>query len=198
MVILGMGCKAQVGKDTAADYLTKNYSSFARVAFADKLKQICIMLFGLTYEQCYGSKEIKETIDPRYDMSPREILQKVGEGMRNIFPTIWVDTVFNTTIPELEKKGFHNFVISDVRFPNEANKLKEVGDGFVLRVDRSAGGTEVGSEHSSETAMSDYKHFDFIIDNNGTFEDYFSSIEKVLREVEWSNEGKVPVQKEEV
>lgn len=190
MVILGMGCKAQVGKDTAADYLMDKDSSFAKVAFADKLKQVCMLLFGLTHEQCYGPKEVKETVDPRYGMSPREIMQKVGDGMRKIYPSIWIDTVFYSTIPELEKEGYSNFVISDVRYPNEGDRLKEIEGAFVVRVDRDAGGTEIGADHPSETSMDNYHDWDFIIKNNGTLEEYYDNIDQVLEEIKlWQAKG---------
>ncbi len=184
MRVVGFGCTAQVGKDTATEYLEKKYPGSAkRVAFADKLKQVCMLLFGLSYEQCYGSKEIKETIDPRYGMSPREIMQKVGDGMRKIYPEIWVDTVFYTTIPDHQKEGYDFFVISDVRYPNEGDKI-HAESGTLVKVLRESGGVDVGANHSSETAMKDYKNFDFIIDNNGTFDEYYERLDKLLEEIE--------------
>ena len=183
MRVVGFGCTAQVGKDTATEYLEKKYPGRAkRVAFADKLKQVCMLLFGLSYEQCYGSKEIKEAVDPRYGMSPREIMQKVGDGMREIYPEIWVDTVFHTTIPGHQKEGYDFFVISDVRYPNEGDKI-HTENGTLVKVLRGAGGVEVGADHSSETAMQDYKDFDFVIDNNGTFDEYFERLDKLMEEI---------------
>lgn len=183
MQVIGLGCTAQVGKDTAAEYLEKKYpGKVKRVAFADKLKQVCMLLFGLSYEQCYGSKEVKEAIDPRYGMSPREIMQKVGEGMRKIYPNIWVDTVFYTTIPEHQKEGYDCFVVSDVRYPNEGDKIHAEA-GTLIKVLRDEGGVEVGSEHSSETAMKDYTDFNFVIENNGTFEEYFEKLDKIAEAI---------------
>jgi len=189
MKVIGLGCTAQVGKDTAAEYWEKKFPGrVKRVAFADKLKQVCMLLFDLSYEQCYGSKEIKEAIDPRWGMSPREILQKVGEGMRKIYPDIWVDTVFYTTIPDHEKDGYDFFVISDVRYPNEGDKVHKE-DGTLIKVLRDAGGVEVGADHSSETAMKDYTNFDFIIDNNGSFEEYFETLDKLMEQIDGREEG---------
>ena len=184
MRIIGLGCTAQVGKDTAAEYLEKRYPGrVKRVAFADKLKKICMDLFGLTQEQCYGPQEIKEKIDPRYNMTPREIMMGVGEKMRQIFPDIWVDTVFYTTIPEWEAQGYDCFVISDVRYPNEADKI-HARAGVVVKVNREGAGVTVGANHSSETAMREYKDFDFIIDNNQSYEDYFKKIDAMMEEID--------------
>ena len=190
MHILGLGCTAQVGKDTAAEYLEKKFpGKVKRVGFADKLKEICMFLFGLSHEQCYGSKEAKEAIDPRYGLSPRAIMQGVGEKMREIFPDIWVDTVFYTTIPELQKNGFDCFVVSDVRYPNEGDKVHKEG-GTLVKVLRDAGGVIHGAQHSSETAMKNYTNFDFIIDNNGTFEEYFERIDKLMEEIGYDGREK--------
>ncbi len=185
-VILGLGVTAQVGKDTAADYIEENYPGTHRVAFADKLKRIAMLLFGLSHEQCYGPVEIKEKVDPRYNLTPREILQGIGEKMREIYPDIWVDTVFYTTIPELQEQGFDKFVISDVRYPNEADKIQERA-GEVVKIQRKVGGVSVGADHSSETAMLDYdedKYF-AIVNNDDTLEDFFASIDTLVEELGW-------------
>jgi len=184
MKIIGLGCTAQVGKDTAADYLEKKYPGrVKKVAFADKLKRTAMELFGLTWEQCYGDQKTKETVDPRYGLTPREILQGIGEKLREICPSIWVDTVFNTTIPELEKEGFDIFVISDVRYPNEGDKIHE-HDGVVVKIIRDKGGVTVGQEHSSETSMQNYEDFDFVIENNTTFREFYTKVEGVMEVID--------------
>jgi hypothetical protein len=182
-LVIGFGCTAQVGKDTAAEYLEKKFPGrVKRVAFADKLKQVCMLLFGLTHEQCYGPVSVKEKIDPRYGLTPREIMQGVGQKMREIYPDIWVDTVFFTTIPEGEEEGFDCFVISDVRYPNEGDKVHKES-GTLVKVLREAGGVSVGADHSSETSMRDYEDFDFVIENNGSLDEYFQKLDRLVEEI---------------
>jgi len=189
MKVIGLGCTAQVGKDTAAEYWEKKFPGVVkRVGFADKLKEVCMLLFGLSLEQCYGSKEIKGAIDPRYGLSPRAIMQGVGQKMREIFPNIWVDTVFYTTIPTHLENGFSCFVVSDVRYPNEGDKVHEKG-GTLIKVLRDGSGVDVGADHSSETSMRDYTNFDFIIDNNGSFEEYFETLDKLMEQIDGREEG---------
>ena len=183
MEIVGFGCTAQVGKDTAAEYLEKEFPGrVKRVAFADKLKKVAMDLFGLSWEQCYGSQEIKEAVDPRYGLTPREILQGIGEKMRDVYPDIWVDTVFNTTIPELEKQGFDCVVISDVRYPNEADKIHKEG-GYVVKVTRKGSGVTVGASHSSETSMKDYHDFDYILENDSSLGVYFEKLNVLMEDI---------------
>lgn len=188
MRVIGFGCTAQVGKDTAAEYLENKYPGrVKRVAFADKLKQVCMLLFGLSYEQCYGPVEIKEKVDPRYNLTPREIMQGVGQKMREIYPEIWVDTVFYTTIPENSKQGFDCFIISDVRYPNEGDKVHKEG-GTLIKIVRNDGGVSVGADHSSETSMNDYGDFNFIIDNNGSFDEFYEKLDKMMEEIAYGRE----------
>ena len=182
MEVIGFGCTAQVGKDTASTYLEQKYpGKFKRVAFADELKKAVMVIFDLSREQCFGSQEIKETIDPRYGKSPRQLLQELGVKMREIFPDIWVAKVFLETIPKLREQGYEGFAVSDVRFPNEADWIHKHG-GIVVRVTRNEGGTSVGADHSSETAMRNYA-CDVEISNNGTFEEYFEKLDRMMEEV---------------
>lgn len=186
MDIIGLGCTAQVGKDTAAEYIEKKLPGKAKkVAFADKVKEVTMELYDLSYEQCYGPKEIKEKVDPQYGQSPRELMQKVGDKLRKLISeTIWIDVVFNKTIPEASQEGFDVFVISDVRYPNEGDRIHEE-NGTVVRIVRDKGGTSVGADHPSETSMRDYSGFDFVLENNGSLEEYFSKLDRLVEDIEY-------------
>src|SRR6185503_18980748 len=96
------------------------------------LKEACKLIFGLSDEQVYGD-ELKEVIDEYWGHSPREILQKVGtelfrerlpELCKNISDDIWIRSV-DRQIMNLRKKGLTKFVITDVRFPNELEFIKQ-------------------------------------------------------------------------
>lgn len=73
--------------------------------------------------------------------------------MRGINDNIWIDCT-------LDNCG-KNAIISDVRFPNEAKAIKELG-GVIIRVERV--GLESNDTHSSETAMREIAP-DYIIEN---------------------------------
>lgn len=187
MYIIGFGSTAQVGKDTAAEYLEKKFPGrVKRVSFADKVKEVSMELYDLTREQCYGPKEIKEKVDPRYGKSPRELMQRVGDKLRKLISeTIWIDVVFDKTIPEYLAEGYNVFVVSDVRYPNEGNKVLQE-KGTLVKIVRDAGGTSVGADHPSETSMKDYKEFDFIIENNGSLEEYFKKLDRLMEEINYN------------
>ena len=185
MKIIGLGITAQVGKDTAAAYLEKKFPGQVKpLAFAYKLKKIAMELFGLSWEQCNGPYEIKEAIDPRYGKSPRKIMQELGEKMREIYPDVWIDAVFDIAIPKFQKDGYDIFAISDTRYPNEAVGIQG-RSGVVVRIDREDSGVRAGKNHSSETALKNYDKFDFIIENNGTLEEFYDKLDSMLEEIDY-------------
>jgi len=169
-VIIGLGFKARTGKDTIAEMLVEHHG-FTRIAFADALKRGCMEMFGLTQEQCYG--DTKEVLDEFWGVTPRYILQKVGtECMREQYDSdIWVKSV--------QKKVTNggNWVVTDVRFPNEAAAVQRWG-GYLVRVERDGVGASGGiANHPSETSMINFKGWDYVVKNNGTLAELRDKVE---------------------
>jgi hypothetical protein len=160
-MIIGFNGHAGAGKDTAAEILIRVYN-FRRVAFADKLKIACKTVFSFTDSQLFGAD--KDVIDRYWGMSPREILQRVGtECFRIGFDSdVWVKAALRDIEPG------RDYVITDVRFPNEAEAIKDRG-GRVIRINRD-NARGAGMVHASENALSGWE-FDSTINNNGTIED---------------------------
>lgn len=102
----------------------------------------------------------------------RGFLQRLGtEAIRDgIHPNTWVNALMADYNPE----GFWpeeawpgkipNWIITDCRFPNEAQAIKDKG-GIVIRVTRP--GENLGDLHPSETSL-DAWTFDFVLDNSGS------------------------------
>lgn len=101
----------------------------------------------------------------------RRFLQYLGTDIRrNQYPNYWVDKIVNY-IPNNVDYVF----ITDVRFPNEAEKALELG-GFLFRLDvpeeiilsrtSSRDGMKYSAEalnHKSEKALDDYDKFDVYV-----------------------------------
>lgn len=174
-LIIGFGHKAQVGKDTAADWL--RMYGFQRVGFADSLKETCRAAFGFTQEQLYGSE--KMIVDAYWDMTPVEALQKVGTNLfRDGFDEdFWV----KSAVKKINK--LRRVVISDVRFPNEVEAIHDLG-GIVIRVDRpNRPDTGRDPNHPSETALDGIEYYDSLILNDGTLSEYHDKIGQTIRQV---------------
>lgn len=115
--------EAGSGKSTVARFLERTYG-FTRLSLATPLKEITRRAFELTHEQVYGDLRAKEAVDPRYNVSPRWLLQRLGtEGMRAVLgEDFFLDHLFKTIF----MNGDGNYVIEDLRFPNEAQRLHEI------------------------------------------------------------------------
>lgn len=106
-------------------------------------------------------------------LSPRMILQLLGtEGGRELLhPNVWVNALFADFKPESK------WIITDVRFPNEADRVRKEG-GLLLKVVRD--GIPSNDTHLSETALDNYSQWDAIVYNNGTKEDLYNSVKSML------------------
>ena len=172
--IIGFGCEARVGKDTAAQYLDDKYG-YRRAGWADNLKKAAGVVFGFTEAQLYG--DLKEVIDPNWGFTPREALQRMGtEAMRVTFgDDIWVQSLERTLV----KGG--RWVITDCRFPNEVRAVHRMG-GIVVRIVRPDGpGVRGGVErHPSETALLGWLGWDATIVNDGTLEEMYRQLDRLI------------------
>jgi dephospho-CoA kinase len=161
-MIIGISGKYQSGKDTIAEYLITHYK-FKRIAFADKLKDIAQDLFFWNGEKdAYG----------------RKLLQDIGMKMREVKDDVWVNYVLMTVN---DKKFKHqNFVITDVRFLNEAQLVKLAG-GELWRINRDIIRDKSLSQHKSETDLDAYTDFNCVIENDKTINDLYEKVDKLLK-----------------
>jgi hypothetical protein len=148
-MIISLSGKKLSGKSSVAAYLV-NKHGFVEVSWAAPLKEIIgKQLFRFSHDQLYDPIQ-KEVIDPRWGMSPRDILQKVGTDLfrNNLMDDFWV-RIGVETIKEEIAKGNH-VVLSDTRFPNELKAIEDLG-GKTIRLKRS----DVPSTdpHYSENAL---------------------------------------------
>ena len=79
-LIVAFLAKAGSGKTTAAEHLIEKYQDVERISFAGPLKIMAQALFKFSEAQLYGDQ--KEVIDPRYDATPRQLLQLLGAKAR--------------------------------------------------------------------------------------------------------------------
>ena len=112
----------------------------------------------------------------------RRLLQNVGVAARNIFgEEFWIDQAMRQLDPK------NDYVITDVRFTNEADTLKQMGEWVegteveLWRVKRT--GTGAVNSHISENEMDGYK-VDKILSNSETLEDLELLVERRLNGAE--------------
>lgn len=186
-----ISAKKQCGKDTFADILVKEHK-FIRIAFADRVKELVVILLNsmggkingrkITLEDCYKNKETPLSLPhTSIDRPLRYYLQTFGtEYVRNcINLNYWIDYVINKI--RKEYKGT-NVVVPDCRFPNEVITMQQafgINKVKTIRIKRKTGFKD---SHSSENAITKWadSRFNYIIDNNGTIEDLKNQVKSIL------------------
>ncbi len=160
-MIIGLLGGEGAGKTTAAKYLEEKYDAM-RYALATPLKEIVRLAFDLTNDQVYGTQAQKNEVDPRYNVSPRWLMRRIGtEGVRGVFGEyIWVEQTLNFIREDTPNLA----AIEDVRFINESDYLKDSGAKIIKLVNQSRPRV---AGHQSEEEW-DLAPFDFLISHDGT------------------------------
>jgi hypothetical protein len=136
-------------------------------------------------------------------MTVRLFLQKLGtEAIRNgLHTNAWVNALFadykdvkqsedglihekygehDITIvpnPILWSKYYPNWIITDLRFPNEFEAIKNRG-GLCIQIDRK-NSFYCRVLHSSDTALDSHK-FDYVLNNPGSIDELVEEVKKML------------------
>lgn len=181
--LIGLLGKARSGKDSVAAVLTADHG-YTRVAFADPLKRAALALDPLIYVEtgCWSDPEeeryLRQIVDElgwerAKDTYPqvRETLQKLGSAIRELDPDFWLDAALDTIE---DTPG--PVVITDVRYPNEADAIRARG-GVLVRVLRP--GLVSTDQHASEVALDRYPA-DRYLHNDGTLDDLAVEVRSFL------------------
>ncbi len=154
--IIGLIGFAGAGKDSVANILADDFG-FSVMKNAEGLKSMLrtfLRLRGVTNDEIARMIEgdLKELpTDYLGGKSPRHAMVTLGTewGRDLISPNLWVDTLRD----RINNHPSERIVVSDVRFTNEADLIREMG-GEIWRIDRP--GTipvDLSKAHESETEM---------------------------------------------
>lgn len=203
-MIVGISAKAGAGKSTFASIANLEYG-FNILSFAKGVKEEVSEFFDrcevvYNYRHLYGSQEDKEaTLRIRHHhfeeffadflakhgeysngywyFTPRSLMQYWGtEYRRTQDPDYWVKLAMK------KSASYYLVVIDDVRFPNEAQAIKDA-NGILIRINRPDRPQVSNSDHPSEVALDDYTEWDYVIENTGSFEEYQAKVLQVLGEI---------------
>jgi hypothetical protein len=128
---IGIAGKFAVGKTSVANILEANHG-YVRMSIASSLKQFVNEMYA---RDVYGSDEgatlqksdsvLINTPDGRRMVTVRQLLQDIGNQMKMIDQDIWLRGVRHQVL--LWNEMGKSVVIDDVRFPREAEYLKNIG-----------------------------------------------------------------------
>lgn len=162
-LVIGLSGKKGSGKDHTCHLLRRlgweSSIDVERLAFADPLKDEVAQACGVT-------REFIEKNKPNF----RLILQGWGSEFRRQLcgDSYWLKKLDD----RINESSCDIVVISDARFRNEADFIRNDWGGLIVRIDRNENQSD---PHPSEIDLDDYD-FDYRINNDGSaaFDDYLA------------------------
>ena len=165
MILIGLTGHAGSGKDTVRAFMEQE--GFVGLAFADGIRGMLRKLLtsaGID-DACIDERTLKEAIIPEVGVSYRHMAQSLGtEWARNLHPDFWLRIAARYLAGQMNAGETH-FVISDVRFTNEADWVKRQG-GQIWRIHRE--GLAGVRPHVSESGIDNIKPTRTIHNNGST------------------------------
>lgn len=162
--LLGLTGRAGSGKDTAADYLVRHYG-FIRASFAQPLKSMLERMLddaNVDYAYLYEPHLKNEPIPGLCGVSARRMMQTLGtEWGRALHPAWWV-FLLERQLGLPDSPVHDRIVITDCRFPNEADWLHQ-HRGKLVRLHRDAASPVAA--HESEAHIDDLFTYCDIVNN---------------------------------
>lgn len=157
------------------------------IAFADPIKEMIRQMFPkIPKKHLYGSSKFRSLIIPgafknKEPLTIRQLLIDLGTGVgREYKQNLWLD-VFDVTFAKAIKKNKDLVIVTDVRFRNEFDHLKNL-EFFQIKLLRES---QLKIDHASETNQDSIKNdeYDYIIHNNGTLQDLKIEVEKIVKQL---------------
>jgi hypothetical protein len=194
-MLIGICGRISSGKSTLAGILCEQYD-FVEYSFAKKLKDIVSILFDWDRRLLVGDTEESRTFREKKDeywseklgmtITPRLMLQNVGTSLRNsISDDIWINTVVQFSNKNVNNTN--NVVISDCRYINELNYIRNNGGVLILMKRDVTNPTNpinpTSTNNHESDKLQDDDFYDIIIDNNGDIDNLRRVIDGVIRSV---------------
>ena len=161
--IIGLAGRKSAGKDMAATYL--ELRGFTRIALASPIK---------------AAVAENDSDILKCGKAPRQIWLQFGtEITRTINPDIWIELLLTRMVTSYQFRGIARWAVSDVRFPNEAEAIREWG-GKVIEVRRTAAASD--DTYASETSVAQITA-DYVVPNEGTIPELCAQLKAALKEL---------------
>ncbi len=191
-IIIGLCGRAGSGKSTAAKILCQDFG-YTELSFAEPIKYAIASMLGVGHPDQLFAPEVKD--DPIGDdllpaggnvITPRKLMQTLGTdwGRNMIDENLWASLLYKEieylTLVQLEDSESYKtplrVVISDVRFPNEAAMIENLG-GVIVKIQRNNQNAAQKNPHVSEQLI-DRICPDYIIENKT-----LAGLKKSLRDI---------------
>lgn len=136
------------GKTTIANYAAEVYEDTKKISMADTLKEVCAEIFGVPVGVFYDNKAKESQYNKEYTY--RQILQLIGQTARSIDKNVWVNALKRRICSD----DVSNFVVDDVRHPNELGFILGAG-GYIFNI--VVEGESLSCDHVSDYMAVEFK-----------------------------------------
>jgi len=163
--VIGISGIKRSGKDTCAKLISDMvprglFWESIQLGFADAVKEEAALKLQVT----------REWINERKNDCPeiRQLLQNIGQSAREVNPNKWIDIMAAKikSVAPIRKDQRILIIITDVRYPNEADFIRKNYKNIIVKVERA--GLENTDLHPSELGVGSILP-DRTIKNNGTY-----------------------------
>jgi hypothetical protein len=176
-MLIGFTGPAGVGKDTAANRLSRRFDNWVTVAFAGRLKA-GLAAMGLPEP---SNREDKEKIIHQLGFSWRHAAQTLGtEWGRKLNPHLW--TILAMSQVQWRMSEGFDVAVTDVRFDNEAHAIRHAGGYIIALTGRQTTVQGAAAGHASEAGVSP-DLINFTIDNSGDINHLDAQLADVLAQI---------------
>jgi len=204
-MIIGLNGLIGSGKDTVTDYVIKTYQ-LEQMSFGKYVKDCLAVMFGWDREMLEGktkeSRIWRDSVDVFWSsklnlrFTPRLAMQLYGTELvrKHLNNDFWI----NRFELDYEKRENKNIIVSDCRFINEIEKIRELG-GTIIEIQpkelpewyETAKNQNLGMYnedvmkklypqiHVSEYGWIGLNNPDIIIKNDGTLDELYEKISKI-------------------
>lgn len=184
VIRVAFGHQSGVGKDTSARFLETQLRmkvprlKIKKMSFADKLKDITYQLYSWTgikrpihYENYRNDRN--KPIEALGGRTIVDLWVDVGEKMREVYPTTWVEYVTHNTDTKV-------VLTPDLRHPNEVQSMQAAG-GLIYKIVNSRIPKREGK--SIDDYLDDFTGWDGIIYNEGSLDDLATRMDNLSTEL---------------
>lgn len=182
MQIFAFGHKKFVGKDTFVRFVCeilrkRTKLTIQRAGFADKLKATTHLLYAWAGHQdpSYYEHNPKHKNDMLLPLGKtvRDLWIEFGNHCRQYDENIWVN-------PLLKHHQADILFITDLRYPNEVEQIKNAG-GNIIKIENN---NVVKTDDVADCALDHFTDWDDVITNNETLKELYEKAERWIEK--WS------------
>ena len=182
MKFVGIVGRKATGKNDVVQFLHEYFINVKTLSFSEPIKQMVKIGYHFSDEQLENGKDIKDLV---WNITPRNAMRSIASTMTALDEIHFVDLMCQR-IRHTDTTGVEYMCISDIRFHNEADLVKNLG-GLTIHVSNVKLHVDDPKfvhldEHVSEVYSDEIK-CDYYIVNDGNINNLKIQCDKIFEDI---------------